>query len=120
MIEFDRKDFDHIGVTVLEKPAAAIFVPATRVWVTNPRAHAGNVEWLYYEPDSPVTGPIRDLPHVAYRTQDLLGTLPKLDEVLLEPFDVGNGFVLAAFGLLRGIPVELMQYANPNETGWFE
>ena len=41
------------------------------MWVTNPRASAINLEWLRFEPDSPVTGPLRELPHVAYRVDDL-------------------------------------------------
>jgi hypothetical protein len=120
MFEFNRKDFDHIGVTVQEKPANAVFVPATKVWVTSPRSHPANVEFLYYEPDSDVTGAIRDLPHVAYRTRDLQASLANFDEVLLGPFVVGDGFVTAAFVLHEGMPVELMQYRNPDETGWFE
>lgn len=120
MYAFDRKDFDHIGVTVATKPAGAVFSPATRVWVTSPRSHPANVEFLYYEPDSPVTGPVKDLPHVAYRTRDLTEALTNFDQILIEPFENGNGFVMAAFVLHEGMPIELMQYANPDETGWFE
>lgn len=120
MYVFNRQDFDHIGVTVEAKPESAVFVPATRVWVTSPRAHSANVEFLYYEPDSPITGPVKDLPHVAYRTLDLDAAIAEFTDVLIEPFEAGGGFVRAAFVLHDGMPIELMQYANPDESGWFE
>lgn len=119
-MEFDRADFDHVGIVIDSKPDDAVFVEATRVWVTSPRDHEANVEWLYFEPDSPVTGPARDLPHVAYRTLDIHRDLLAFDDVLIEPFEAGDGFVTAAFVLHDGAPVELMQYANPDEQGWFQ
>jgi len=40
--------------------------------------------------------------------------------VLAEPFDPsGTGFVTVAFALVDGAVVEFMQYANPDEEGWF-
>lgn len=117
-VRFDRDRFDHIGIPTDEPHEGETFVPATRVWVTSPRAHPSNVEWLRYEPDSPVTGPLRDMPHVAYRTLDVVKAIEGR-EILLEPFDVGDGFVQVAFVLVEGAPVEFMQYADPNEEGWF-
>jgi hypothetical protein len=93
-------------------------VESTRVWVTSPRDHPYNVEFLRYEPDSRVTGPLRTEPHVAYRVDDVERAVEG-HAVLLEPFDVGNGFLTAAFVAVDGVIVEFMQYANPNEEGWF-
>ncbi len=115
---FERGVFDHIGIPTDRELEGAVFVEATRVWVTSPRDHPANVEWLYFEPDSPVVGPLRELPHVAYRTLDLDAAMQGL-EILLEPFEVGDGFARVAFVLVEGAPVELMQYADPDETGWF-
>jgi hypothetical protein len=94
------------------------WVEATRVWVTSPRAHPCNIEFLRFEPDSPVTGPLRTEPHVAYRVPDVHAAV-KGHTVLAEPFDVGNGFLTVAFVDVGGAVVEFMQYANPDEEGWF-
>src|SRR3990170_1804448 len=118
MRQFDRSRFDHIGVVTPEKKQRESWVEATRVWVTSPRAHPYNVEWLRFEPDSPVTGPLRERPHVAYRVDDVHGALEGHD-VLAEPFDVGDGFLTVAFVAAEGAVVEFMQYANPDEAGWF-
>ena len=118
MMSFDRSRFDHIGIIVEDTQSDENFVDSTRVWVTNPRAHPANVERLRYEPDSPVTGPLRHQPHVAYRVDDIDEAV-KGHEVLSEPFGVGEGFVRVAFVLVNGAVVEFMQYRNPDETGWF-
>jgi hypothetical protein len=120
---FDRSSFDHIGlITDVTRPGER-WVEATRVWVTSPRESRHNVEWLRFEPDTPVTGPLRSDPHVAYRVNDVIAAVAAAradgHEILAEPFDVGDGFLNVAFLLAGGAVVELMQYRNPNEEGWF-
>jgi hypothetical protein len=117
-LQLDRSRFDHIGVPTSERKQGESWVEATRVWVTSPRAHPYNVEWLRYEPDSPVRGPLRTDPHIAYRVDDVTKALEG-HTVLAEPFDVGDGFLTVAFVQADGALVEFMQYANPGEEGWF-
>ncbi len=114
----ERIRFDHIGLVTSEKKPGERWVKATRVWVTSPRAHPFHIEWLRYEPDSPVTGPLRTQPHIAYRVADVHKAI-RGQRLLLEPFDVGDGFVTVAFVDHEGVVVEFMQYANPDEEGWF-
>jgi hypothetical protein len=116
--QFDRARFDHIGLVTTEPQQGESWVEATRVWVTSPRDHPFHVEFLRFEPDSPVTGPLRTEPHVAYRVDDVEAAIEG-HSVLLEPFDVGDGFIRVAFVDVGGAVVELMQYANPDEEGWF-
>ena len=118
MTQFDRTRFDHVGLITDEPKERESWVEATRVWVTSPRDHPFNVEWLRFEADTPVSGPLRTQPHVAYRVDDVGAALAGLD-VLAEPFDVGNGFATVAFADVDGAVVEFMQYGNPDETGWF-
>jgi hypothetical protein len=116
--QFDRAGFDHIGLVTDEPRPGERWVEETRVWVTNPRAHPFNVEWQRFEPDSPVTGPLRTDAHVAYRVPDV-GAAIAGHEVLAGPFVVREGFLTVAFVLVGGAVVEFMQYANPDEEGWF-
>jgi hypothetical protein len=117
-VQFDRSSFDHVGLVTDEPKEGESWVEATRVWVTSPRAHPYNVEWVRFEPDSPVTGPLRTEPHVAYRVDDVRRAVEN-HAVLAEPFDVGDGFLTVAFVQIDGAVVEFMQYADPNEDGWF-
>ncbi len=119
MKQFDRSKFDHIGIVTTQKQPRESWVEATRVWVTSPRDHQYNVEFLRFEPDTPVTGPLRTEPHVAYRVDDLERSIEG-HEIVLEPFDAsGTGFVRVAFVHVDGALIELMQYADPDEEGWF-
>ena len=118
---FDRSRFDHVGLITDDVKEGGTFVASTRVWVTNPRANAFNIEWLRFEPDSPITGLLRTEPHVAYRVDDLAEAIDG-HVVLAEPFDPtgrGDDFLRVAFIEIDGAVVELMQYGNPDETGWF-
>jgi hypothetical protein len=117
--QFDRARFDHMGVVTTEKQPKESWVESTRVWVTNPREHPYNIEFIRFEPDTPVTGLLRTEPHVAYRVDDLEQAMEG-HELVLEPFDAsGTGFVRVAFVNVGGALVELMEYANPDEEGWF-
>jgi len=90
-------EFDHVGIITNEPKLGEVFVEATRVWVTDVADHPYRVEWLRFEPDSPVTGPVREIPHVAYRvdSEDAIREAAKGMNVLLEPFDAG--FAVAGF-----------------------
>ena len=113
-----RAQFDHIGIVTDERRPGELWVEATRVWVTSPREHPYNIEWLRYEDDSPVTGPLRSEPHVAYRVADVDEAI-KGKTVVLAPFEVADGFLRVAFTYEGGALVEFMQYRDPNEEGWF-
>jgi hypothetical protein len=116
--QFDRSQFDHVGVVTTERRPGERWVEATRVWVTSPRDHPCNIEYLRFEPDSPVTGPVRTELHVAYRVTNIEQAIQGHD-VVLAPFDVGDGFLTVAFVMVSGALIEFMQYANPEEAGWF-
>jgi len=110
--------FEHIGLITDEKKEGEDWVESTRVWVTNPKEHPFHVEWLRYEADSPVTGPVREKSHVAYSVDNLDEAARDL-KVLLEPFEVG-GFVRVGFYEYRdGTVVELMEYLG-DESSWFD
>jgi hypothetical protein len=100
--------FDHIGIVTTEKKPGEIFIKATRVWITDFAQHPFRVEWLRYEPDSPVTGPVRQGPHIAYRVESIAEASRGLN-VLLEPFDVGFA-VVGFYQTDDGAVVEFMEY----------
>ena len=52
--------FDHIGIVTDEKKSDEMYVAATKVWVTDFQNHPFHVEWLRFEPDTPVAGPVRE------------------------------------------------------------
>jgi hypothetical protein len=102
------KIFHHIGMPTDEKQEGETFVADTRVWVTRPENHPMRVEFLRFEADSPVTGPIRDMPHVAFRVDDIHAALEG-EDVVLEPFTPMDGLQVAFF-MKDGAVFEYMQF----------
>ncbi len=110
--------FDHLGLITEEKKEGEDWVETTRVWVTNPREHPFHIEWLRYEPDSPVQGPVREKSHVAYSVDDLELASKGL-KILLEPFEVDKFVRVGFYETGDGAVVELMQYLG-NANAWFD
>ena len=108
-------EFDHIGIVTTEQKPGEIFIEATRVWITDYPKIPYRVEWLRYEPDSPVTGPVRQGPHIAYRVKSIAEASRGM-RVLLEPFDVGFA-VVGFFQAADGAVVEFMEYKDRKESG---
>lgn len=100
--------FDHIGIVTDVKHSGEIWVEKTRVWVTDYKTHPYRVEWLRYDKDSPVEGPVREMPHVAYRVEDIKKACDGM-KTLIEPFDVGFAEV-GFYETDDGAVVELMRY----------
>ena len=102
-------EFDHVGMITDQSKSKEQFVEATRVWVTDPESHPYHVEWLRFEPDSPVKGPVRECSHVAYQVESIEDSAKGM-KVLLKPFDVG-GYVRVGFYLSDDDAViEFMEY----------
>ncbi len=102
-------EFSHVGMITEQPRDGEIFVEATRVWVTDFSQHPFHVEWLRFEPDSPVTGPVRDRPHVAYRVESIEQAARGM-KVLLEPFQPVQGLRVGFYESSDGAVVELMEY----------
>ncbi len=101
--------FDHIGLITDQKKGGEILVKDTKVWVTDYINHPYKVEWLRYEPDSPVKGPVRERPHIAFEVDDLEEASRGL-KVLLEPFESVPGVKVGFYECDDGTVVELMKY----------
>ncbi len=107
--------FDHVGVPIEVKQAEEMWVEATKVWVTDPARDPHRIEYLRFGPDSPVSGPVRELPHIAFRVDRLA---PEIEgaEVLLGPFQVTDE-LRVAFVLRDGAVFEFMEHSGYGH--WF-
>lgn len=111
-----RREFHHIGLPTDVSQPGEVYVSDTKVWVTDPRNHPYKVEFLRFEKDSPVSGPVRDLPHIAFRVPDMAEAL-KGEHVILEPFCPSPGFTVA-FTLKDGAVFEYMTYEKESDLPW--
>lgn len=102
------KIFHHIGMPTEEVQQGESFVEETKVWVTRPENHPMRVEFLRFEPDTPLSGPLREMPHVAFRVDDIHAALEG-EDVILEPFTPMEGLQVAFF-MKDGAVFEYMQF----------
>jgi hypothetical protein len=104
------RQFDHVGVVTEDKQPGEMWVEATRVWVTDPLAHPYKIEYLRYEPDSPVVNEVRTQPHIAFRVPALEPEMEGLP-ILLGPFNA-TPTVRVVFVLKDGAVFEFMETAE--------
>ena len=110
------RKFDHMGLPTDEKQPNELYVEATRVWVTDPTEHPYQVEYLRFEPDTPVTGPVRDLPHIAFQVDNLEKYMEE-GEVVLGPF-APTETLRVVFVVIDGAVFEFME--NSGNQDWFK
>jgi len=104
------RQFHHVGIPTDEEQPGEVYVEDTKVWVTDPEKHPYRIEFLRYEPDSPVTGPLRELPHIAFKTDDIQREIDG-KQIILEPFEPMAGLTVV-FILEDGAVFEYMQWEN--------
>lgn len=99
--------FLHYGVPVSEKKPGMNFLEALGVHVTDPSTDPYMIEWLYFEPDSPMHKSIQTKNHAAFMVDDL-DVAMKGYAVICEPFSPGPG-VRLAFIEVDDAVIELME-----------
>lgn len=102
--------FHHTGVITDQKQAGEVYVEATKVWVTNPDKHPYRIEFLRFEPDSPVVSPVRDRCHTAYAVDDLDAAIFG-KRVVLGPFEALDG-LRVVFIEDSGAVIEYMEFSK--------
>lgn len=101
------QEFHHVGIPTQTPKENETYLAEAKLHVTDAGADPYKIEWLRFEPDSPMPELLKTTSHVAFRVDDLTAALAG-KQVLLEPFTPMVG-VTVAFIVHDGAPVELMQ-----------
>ena len=104
------RQFHHMGLPTEEKHDGEVFVEATKVWVTDPDQCPQKIEYLRFEPDATLTGPVRDMPHFAYKVDDMAAEMKDLP-VLLGPFQAMEN-LRVVFVEENGAVIEFMEFSE--------
>jgi len=107
--------YDHIGIPTTEERPWTAFVEGGKVHITDAKAHPYGVEWLKFEPNSPMPELIQKVAHVAFEVDNLEQALQGA-KIIVEPFDAMKG-LRCAFIDEGGAPVELMQRTKKSGCG---
>jgi hypothetical protein len=101
------KEYHHIGIPTQTQRKNEAYLENYRVYVSGYEESPYGVEWMRFEPDSPLPELVQTVPHVAFKVEDLEAEL-KGKEVLIEPNSPSEG-VRVAFIVHNGAPIEFIE-----------
>ena len=102
--------FHHMGVPTQDLKDGERYLPQFKMYVSGFPSSAYGVEWMRFEPDSPLAEIIKTVPHVAFEVDDIEAALEG-KELLTAPNAPSDG-VRAAMIIENGCPIELIQFAK--------
>jgi hypothetical protein len=106
-MEQSMREYHHIGIPTQTQRKNETYLEDYRVYVSGYEESPYGVEWMRFEPDSPLPELVQTVPHVAFRVDDLEAEL-KGKEVLIEPNSPSEG-VRVAFIVNNGAPIEFIE-----------
>ena len=102
--------FHHLGIPTEVPRPGEHYVEAFKMYVSGFWTSPYGVEWMRFEPGSPIAEIIQQVPHLAFEVDDLDAALEG-KEILTPPNSPSEG-VMVAMILHNGAPVELIHFAK--------
>ncbi len=104
------RKYHHIGIPTTVPRAGEVYLEKHRTYVSGFETSPYGIEWMRFEPGSPVPELVRTVAHVAFEVDDLMAEIEG-KELLIAPNSPSEG-VLVAFIVDNGAPVEFLQFTN--------
>jgi hypothetical protein len=105
--------YHHLGIPTTTPRPGERHLAAYGVFVSGYETSPYGIEWMRWEPHSPLPELVKTVPHVAFEVDDLEAAG---HEVLIEPNSPSPG-VTVAFIVDDGAPVELLRFDGRAEEG---
>jgi len=106
--------FHHVGIPTNEPKQGETYSADSKLYITSMDDHPYRVEWLRFEPGSPLPQIIQDVPHVAFGVKDLQKAIEGKN-VLIQPKTTANGHRIA-FIIESGAPIEFVQVDDAEDA----
>lgn len=100
--------YHHLGIPTTIPRQDEEYLPEYKMYVSGFSSNPFGIEWMRFEPDSPLPELIRTVPHVAFEVDDLDAALEGL-EVIFPPGSPSEGVRAATF-VHNGAPIELISF----------
>jgi hypothetical protein len=108
--------FHHLGIPTTEVREGETHLEEMGVYVSGFETSPYGIEWMRFDPDSPVPDLVKKVPHVAFVVDDLEAAIAG-KELLISPNRPSEG-VTVAFIVDNGAPVEFLQFDGPEFEVW--
>ena len=102
--------YHHLGIPVNHPVEGEVYLKKFKVYVAGFKTSPFGIEWMRYEPGSPVHELIQKVPHIAFEVDDLDKELKRADfHIITLPNSPSEG-VRVAMIEHNGAPVELIEF----------
>lgn len=102
------KQFHHIGLVADEQKPGEMYLDSLKVWATSPDDDPNKVEWVRFDPQSPLADtPVARMPHIAWAVDDLDRQIQG-KQVVVGPLTVVEGVRIAYF-MMDGALIEYVE-----------
>jgi hypothetical protein len=102
--------YHHLGVPTDEIKEGERYLPQFKFYVTGFGTSPFGIEWMRFEPDSPMHELIKTVPHLAFEVDDLDAELSKHGLTILTPPNSPGEGTRVAMIVHNGAPVELIEF----------
>ena len=99
--------YHHIGIPTNVRRLNEEYLEQYKMYVSGFETSPYGVEWMRFEPDSPLPEIVKTVPHVAFEVDDLEAAIAG-QQILIEPNSPSPG-VRVAFILHDGAPIEFLE-----------
>jgi hypothetical protein len=100
--------YHHMGIPTDKPRPGEQYLEQHKMYVSGFKTSPYGIEWMRFEPDSPISELIRTIPHVAFEVDNLDAEIKGKE--LLGPVSEPSEGVRVAMLLDNGAPVELLEF----------
>lgn len=102
--------YHHLGIPTQTVMPGEIYLDQFRFFVSGFSTSPFGIEWMRFEPDSPIDMLIQKVPHLAFEVEDLDWELKNRDlKILTKPNHPAKGIRVAMIEH-NGAPIELIEF----------
>lgn len=106
--------YHHLGIPTQERREGERYLRRFGMYVSGYETSEYGIEWMRFDPDSPLPELVKTVPHVAFQVTDLDAAIEG-KEILIEPNSPSEG-TRVAFVVENGAPVEFIEIAEADAT----
>lgn len=107
--------YHHLGIPTDEQKPGERYIEHLKMYVSGYESSPYRIEWMRFDPDCPLPGLVKTVPHVAFEVDDLEAALAG-KKVLIAPNSPSKG-LRVAFIEDNGAPVEFLEYIGSESKG---
>jgi hypothetical protein len=102
--------YHHLGVPTEKQIKGERYLPGLKLYVSGFDTSPYGIEWMRFEPGSPVDEIIKKIPHLAFEVDDLDLELSRRDFNILTPPNSPGERIRVAMIIHNGAPIELIEF----------